>query len=532
MAVNPGDFLAQFSVAFSWDYPDDWSLDDVVCSIFHIREDQDTRAHEQVVCSAVQAAGNGVCLTQPHPETDIIPCEMTFRAHPNASQFCVTNIVVVSEARNVELYVDDMYEKTTKGMMLTLKKGKNSALYENGFDLSSHIQGSNKITLKFVSLPDKQALRLQAVVVKVARCLPNPSQMFPKKNPTGASIEFDKVREMISSFGLTVSPSAQNLLNQVEKQQKQGAQLQQLLTLGLGHQASAFTDNAMSPAPQRQSFARDGPSSEVSFASRQAYEESFLANGILNTEKSKREAQKMIEEQERHAEHDAQISVLKQMLLGPLHKSESLGRAERAARRHRSFHEGDSHEGNYRQMLERFMIETKGGDRTSASESEAQREVFDAFLRSSNRSSFRTDHQPTITSISHASRPVSCCSELSDHDFHKALNDLDNAHKKHLSATISPANSKRCQECGCPGCLSVYNSITTNIYAMEERLVGRMDLRIQEVTRHIDSKFEALYDAFFAQQEKLATQLVEAIPRSTDKMRPSKDAILHRTENP
>ena len=77
-----------------------------------------------MVCSTVQAAGNGVRLTQPHPETDIIPCEMTFRAHPNASQFCVTNIVVVSEARNVELYVDDMYEKTTKGMMLTLKKGK------------------------------------------------------------------------------------------------------------------------------------------------------------------------------------------------------------------------------------------------------------------------------------------------------------------------------------------------------------------------------------------------------------------------
>ena len=83
-----------------------------------------------------------------------------------------------------------------------------------------------------------------------------------------------------------------------------------------------------------------------------------------------------MEEQERHAEHDAQISILKQMLLGPLPKSESPGHAERAARRHRSFHEGDSHEGNYRQMLERFMIETKGADRTSANESENQREVF------------------------------------------------------------------------------------------------------------------------------------------------------------
>ena len=49
---------------------------------------------------------------------------MTFTAHPVACDFCVTKIVVVSEARNVELYIDGMYEKTTKGMMLTLRKGK------------------------------------------------------------------------------------------------------------------------------------------------------------------------------------------------------------------------------------------------------------------------------------------------------------------------------------------------------------------------------------------------------------------------
>lgn len=76
------------------------------------------------MCNSLQSAGNGVHLTQPHPETDLIPCEMTFTAHPVSCEFCVTKIIVVSEARNVELYIDGMYEKTSKGVMLTLRKGK------------------------------------------------------------------------------------------------------------------------------------------------------------------------------------------------------------------------------------------------------------------------------------------------------------------------------------------------------------------------------------------------------------------------
>ena len=63
-------------------------------------------------------------LTQPKPESDVVPCEMSFTAHPLAQEFCVRNIVIVSEARNVELYVDDNYERTAKGIMLTIKKGK------------------------------------------------------------------------------------------------------------------------------------------------------------------------------------------------------------------------------------------------------------------------------------------------------------------------------------------------------------------------------------------------------------------------
>ena len=76
----------------------------------------------------------------------------------------------------------------------------------------------------------------------------------------------------------------------------------------------------------------------------------------------------------------------------------------------------------------------------------------------------------------------------------------------------------------------MYNAITTNIYAMEERLVGRMDIRMQEISRHIDNKFEALHDIFFSQQQKIAAHLFDSVPQSQGVKKPGKDHILHRTE--
>lgn len=41
--MDAEEFLARFSVAFAWDYPDDWCLNDVINSVFHIIDDQDSR---------------------------------------------------------------------------------------------------------------------------------------------------------------------------------------------------------------------------------------------------------------------------------------------------------------------------------------------------------------------------------------------------------------------------------------------------------------------------------------------------------
>ena len=63
--------------------------------------------------------------------------------------------------------------------------------------------------------------------------------------------------------------------------------------------------------------------------------------------------------------------------------------------------------------------------------------------------------------------------------------------------------SIRCSDCGCPGCLSVYNSITTNIFAAEERIMGRVETRMQQLMEHIDSRFDALYGSLLSRQDEL-----------------------------
>lgn len=66
---------------------------------------------------------------------------------------------------------------------------------------------------------------------------------------------------------------------------------------------------------------------------------------------------------------------------------------------------------------------------------------------------------------------------------------------------------------------------------MEERLIGRMDIRMQEISRYIDNKFETLRDVFSNQQQQIASHLFDTLPRSQAASKPGKDSILHRTES-
>ena len=90
----------------------------------------------------------------------------------------------------------------------------------------------------------------------------------------------------------------------------------------------------------------------------------------------------MLDERERQAENDAQINILKQMLLGSSQKTDSLADHRSSVRgpRHKSYHEGDTRGDNYKQMLESLLAETKMADRTLSSDAEADRSGY-VFLR-------------------------------------------------------------------------------------------------------------------------------------------------------
>ena len=69
---------------------------------------------------------------------------------------------------------------------------------------------------------------------------------------------------------------------------------------------------------------------------------------------------------------------------------------------------------------------------------------------------------------------------------------------------------------------------------MEERLLGRIDLKMQELSRHIDNKFDSLHDDVFSRQDQFVTELMDTLPGppgpSPNKNNAGRDAIIHRSD--
>jgi hypothetical protein len=71
------------------------------------------------VIGCVHQASPGLTLSQPNNDPNVV-YEMNFIVHPPHESFCIKKIVLLSESRNLELYVNGGYEKSTRGIMLTL----------------------------------------------------------------------------------------------------------------------------------------------------------------------------------------------------------------------------------------------------------------------------------------------------------------------------------------------------------------------------------------------------------------------------
>ncbi|KAM7435629.1 hypothetical protein ABFA07_014485 [Porites harrisoni] len=421
------NFWARFQIAFSWDYPEGLDVQTVQSAVFHVVGDGETRAQDQLVVGCVQSAGAGVTLTRPRSDSDIIPCEMSFTAHPMAQEFYIKNIVIVSEARNVELYIDDNYERTAKGIMLTIRKGRKVSLFETEFDLTEFIHGTCRCLIKFLSFSDEQSMRLQTIVVRVAR----------------------------STVPAISATQVQN-----------GHVMDRIRSLSVG----------------------SGPRSDLGASSFSGSETSILAQAMVRA--------KQFEEEEKQERMGGDLP-------GSPEKDEG-----------------------FINMLAGLMLEkspeaaantrpAENGDVDPPESPALAKHRWETYLQSRVRAS---------RNMVQRSRPVSLGSALPK-PTHSQMNPRTQSFclgdKRTVEGVVAEqapappplgkaeadgsdsANRTRCSECGCPGCLSVYNSITTNIYATEKRIMGRVDAKLQALLENMNSRFDNLFESLLLRQEQM-----------------------------
>lgn len=463
-------FWARFQIAFSWDYPEGWDIQAVQSAVFHVVGDSETRAQDQLVVGCVQTAGAGVILTQPKPHSDVVPCEMSFTAHPLAQEFYIKNIVIVSEARNVELYVDENYERTAKGIMLTIRKGRKVSLFETEFDLTEFIHGTCRCLVKFLSYAEEQSMRLQTIVVRVARVstLP-PSPGMPLQGLIPGQVDISNVRSYLDSLGKQLSPEAQQLLESMESKQMSQSRSVAEHVRSVSHGSGSLPEH-------------------LGAMNLSGSETSILSQAMTRA--------KQLEEEEK---------------------------AERMSRNMPGSPEGDE---DFINMLAGLMVEKSpesaensatlsvenGAPDTPESPTLAKHR-WETYLQSRIRASRNMVRKARPVSLGSA-LPVATQTTINPRAQSFCLEDKRAVERvmaeqapapleKASSDSSDPGSKSRCAECGCPGCLSVYNSITTNIYAAEKRIMGRVEAKLQAMLEHMDSRFDTLFRSLLLRQEHL-----------------------------
>lgn len=441
--------------------------------MFHVVGDSETRAQDQLVVGCVQTAGAGVILTQPNPQSDVVPCEMSFTAHPMAQEFYIKNIVIVSEARNVELYIDENYERTAKGIMLTIRKGRKVSLFETEFDLTEFIHGTCRCLVKFLSYPEEQSMRLQTIVVRVARVSSlTPSPGMPLQGLIPGQVDIANVRSYLDSLGKQLTPEAQQLLESMESKQM---------------------SQSRSVADRFRSVSLGGGSlpEHLGAMNLSGSETSILSQAMTRA--------KQLEEEEK---------------------------AERMARNFPGSPEGDE---DFINMLAGLMVEKSpesaensatlsvenGAPDTPESPTLAKHR-WETYLQSRVRASRNMVRKtrpvslgsaiPVATQATMNPRAQSFCLEDKRSVERVMAEQVPAPLEKASSHSSDPGSKTRCAECGCPGCLSVYNSITTNIYAAEKRIMGRVEAKLQAMLEHMDSRFDTLFNSLLLRQEQPFTR--------------------------
>ncbi|XP_034292277.1 ATPase PAAT isoform X1 [Pantherophis guttatus] len=198
------------SVACSWKCPSD--LARVLCVVpageFDAEELSEPAANGQ----------NVVVLEGEINDDGVVPCLLYLHCDPCGSEEIVS-LSIISEARNMEVYLDDEYYGTGRGeRAFTVKHGSNGdqvSLYKKYLKLEC---STVSCKIKLLSISEKQRVLINKIIVQV-------QSTCAKTGPSvtlGSGIDLDKVQTIMESMGSKLSPGAQQLLDMVRFQQKNG----------------------------------------------------------------------------------------------------------------------------------------------------------------------------------------------------------------------------------------------------------------------------------------------------------------------
>ncbi|XP_034994302.1 ATPase PAAT [Zootoca vivipara] len=171
---------------------------------------------------------------------NVAPCLLYLHCDPHGSEEII-GLGIVSEARNMEVYVGDEYCGTGRGAKVFTgqhdSKNDQVSLYQKSLKLEC---SAASCKIKLLSIPGKQRVLVSKIIVQVKPVCMNP---VPDIAALGSGIDLGKVQTIVESMGSKLSPGAQQLLDMVVFQQKNGLPFGGKLQNVFGKNGFGFENN-------------------------------------------------------------------------------------------------------------------------------------------------------------------------------------------------------------------------------------------------------------------------------------------------
>ncbi|XP_040455343.1 ATPase PAAT-like isoform X2 [Falco naumanni] len=130
----------------------------------------------------------------------------------------MVSVGILSEARNMEVYVGEEYCGTGRGQSLgaarTAGETDKVTLYKKYLKFECPAASCR---IKLLSIGEKQRVLISKIIVQVKTVSAKLATDIPS---LGSSIDLDRVQTIMESMGSKLSPGAQQLMDMVRCQQK------------------------------------------------------------------------------------------------------------------------------------------------------------------------------------------------------------------------------------------------------------------------------------------------------------------------